>query len=83
MEVNVPAPAPAFDVLEEVDLDGHVDRKGIRYIGKAKRQDDGKYICLAIVGGALCRVEVTLTLLDVSFEESENVKHVPVSYKPV
>ena len=55
--------APALGMMpEEIDLDGHVDGKGVRYVGKAQRQDDGKYVCLADVGGMLCRVEVTLTL---------------------
>jgi len=65
-------------VLEEIDLDGHVDAKGIRYIGKATRQMNGKYLCLANVGGALCRVEITLTLLDRSEPEMESIKTVPI-----
>jgi hypothetical protein len=47
-----------------VSVDGLRDAKrpeGIRYMGKATRQPDGKYHCLAIVGGTLCVVEVTLT----------------------
>lgn len=44
-----------------VDVDGHVDPRGIRYVGKAHRQPNGKYVCLADVGGALCRVEATIT----------------------
>jgi hypothetical protein len=53
----------ADDVLgPEVDVDGRVDHENnVRYLGKAWRQPDGKYHCLAIVGDALCRVEVTLT----------------------
>jgi hypothetical protein len=50
------------ELANTIDLDGHVDAKGIRYIGHATRQHDGKYVCLAIVGGALCRVEVTITV---------------------
>lgn len=50
-----------------VDVDGHIDRRGIRYIGTAHRQPDGKYIALADVEGCLCRVEVTL-----SFSETES-----------
>lgn len=46
----------------EIDLDNHVDDKGIRYIGKAWRQPDGSWRCLAEVGGALCLVEVKITL---------------------
>lgn len=45
---------------EEVDVDGFVDAKGIKYIGKALKQPDGKWICIADVYGALCRVEVTI-----------------------
>lgn len=46
--------------MNEINLDGFVDGHGVRYIGSATRQPDGKYICLADVGGALCRVEVTI-----------------------
>ncbi|HVJ92313.1 MAG TPA: hypothetical protein VM580_21080 [Labilithrix sp.] len=49
---------------DEIDLDGMIDPKsneGIRYVGKAKRMVDGSYLCLADVGGALCRVEVRIT----------------------
>jgi len=46
----------------EVDIDGVVDeRRHICYIGKAKRQPNGKYMVLADVGGCLCRVEVSIT----------------------
>jgi hypothetical protein len=45
----------------EIDVDGLVDEStGIRYIGKATRTFDGTWLCLADVGGALCRVEVTV-----------------------
>jgi hypothetical protein len=47
--------------LREVDLDGVVDTRGIRYLGKATRGDDGRWTCLADVGGRLCLVEVKLT----------------------
>jgi hypothetical protein len=53
-----------FDHLPEpetVDVDGVLDRNGIRYLGTARRQPNGKYVCLADVAGALCWVEVTLT----------------------
>ncbi len=43
------------------DLDGHVDSKGIEYIGEAVLQDDGKWHVLANIGGALCLVEIELT----------------------
>lgn len=43
----------------EIDIDGCVDEgKGIRYIGKATKTFDGRWLCLAIIGGALCRVEL-------------------------
>lgn len=49
-----------FDDVTEIDLDGHVDGKGVRYIGKANRHPDGTWRCLADVGGALCLVEVRI-----------------------
>jgi hypothetical protein len=45
----------------EIDVDGMVDAKGIRFIGKAILMGDGTWRCLADVGGALCRVEVKIT----------------------
>lgn len=45
----------------EVDVDGIVDDKGIQYIGKATKQDNGRWLCLAAIGEALCRVEVSIT----------------------
>jgi hypothetical protein len=46
----------------EVNVEGYIDEaRGIRYLGKARKQPDGKYICLANVKGSLCLVEVTLT----------------------
>ena len=47
-----------------VEVDGLQDTRcveGIEYWGRATRQPDGTYQCLANVGGALCLVEVTLT----------------------
>jgi hypothetical protein len=44
----------------EVDVDGILDEKGFEYIGKATKQPDGSWQCLANVGGALCRVEVNI-----------------------
>lgn len=45
----------------EIDLNGIVDvSTGIRYIGKALKNFDGHWLCLAVVGGALCRVEVNV-----------------------
>jgi hypothetical protein len=49
------------EVPDEVDLDGRIDEEnGIEYIGKARRQRNGKWTCLADVRGALALVEVTL-----------------------
>jgi hypothetical protein len=48
--------------IKEIDVDGHVDERGIRYLGKATRMPDGTWRCLADVLGALCLVEVTITL---------------------
>lgn len=46
-----------------VDVDGYLDVTGsIRYIGRARRQEDGTWRCLADVHGALCLVEVTIRL---------------------
>jgi hypothetical protein len=44
----------------EVDLDGHVDANGIRYIGNAYETTAGMWNCLAEVSGNLCRVEVKI-----------------------
>jgi hypothetical protein len=45
----------------EIDVDGLIDEStGIRYIGKAAKTFDGHWLCLANVGGALCRVELTV-----------------------
>jgi hypothetical protein len=54
-------PAPTPETGAEIDVDGHVDAKGIRYIGKAVKMPSGVWLCLADVGGALCRVEVRIT----------------------
>jgi len=45
----------------EIHIDGLVDPvTGLRYIGKATRTFEGRWICLAAVGNALCRVEVSV-----------------------
>lgn len=49
------------ELPDEVDVDGRVDAKGSRFIGKARRQPDGTWRALAEVGGALCLVECTVT----------------------
>lgn len=46
---------------DELDLDNHVDARGIRYIGKARQRNDGKWEVLADLHGALCIVEVIIT----------------------
>ncbi len=52
---------PLIEIPSEVDLEGRIDEaNGIEYLGKAKRQPDGKYHVLANVNGALAMVEVTL-----------------------
>lgn len=48
-------------VPKEFDLEGHVDARGIRYFGKATRGANGKWKCLADVGGSLCVVECAIT----------------------
>jgi hypothetical protein len=47
----------------EVDIDGYVDAKGVRYLGKATLMGDGTWRALADVGGALCRVECKITIV--------------------
>lgn len=54
-----------LDLVErvtEIDVDGYVDSKGVRYLGRAVRMDDGTWRCLADVGGCLCRVECSITI---------------------
>ncbi len=56
---------PWEDVVDEVDLDGHVDeRHSVTYMGKARRQPNGKFHVLAKVQDALCKVEVRITFQD-------------------
>lgn len=46
---------------DEIDIDGYFDeRKQIRYVSKATRIVGNVYRCLAVVGRALCIVEVTV-----------------------
>lgn len=53
--------ASAHPGATEIDVDGLVDETtNVRYLGKATRGFDGRWTCLADVGGALCRVEVTV-----------------------
>lgn len=45
----------------EIDVDGLVDEAtGFQYIGKAMKTFEGRWLCLANIGGALCRVELTV-----------------------
>ncbi len=45
----------------EIDVNGLFDdATGISYIGQATKTFDGRWLCLANVGGALCRVELTV-----------------------
>lgn len=46
----------------KVDIDGHVDARGIEYKGNAVRQPDGTWRAVAIFDAALLLVEVKLTL---------------------
>lgn len=41
---------------KEIDLDGHIDERGIKYIGVATLQPNGEYHAMAIVNRCLCRV---------------------------
>ena len=45
---------------EEVDLDGLIDARGVRFLGRALKLPTGLYTCLAAVDGCLCRVEVRI-----------------------
>jgi hypothetical protein len=55
-------PTLGRECAREVDLRGYVCKRGVRYLGKAKRDDlTGLYRCLAVVAGALCIVEVKIT----------------------
>lgn len=65
----VPEPRVPDDVLE-IDVDGKVDAKGVRFVGKARRQPDGTWRALADVGGALCLVECTVTAWPVQCKSS-------------
>jgi hypothetical protein len=59
---------------ESIDLEGRMVAGGeIEYLGKATRQANGTYVCLARVGQALCAVEVRLTPL----EEVNVADHTP------
>jgi hypothetical protein len=49
-----------FDDVTEIDLYGYVDESGVRYVGRAARQPDCTWRCLADVGGCLCVVEVRI-----------------------
>ena len=45
----------------EIDVDGVVDEAtGIRYLGNATKTFEGRWLCLAQVGNALCRVELSV-----------------------
>lgn len=48
---------------ERFDVDGVITDEGISLIGLATRVDGNLYRCLANVHGALCTVEVKLTIL--------------------
>lgn len=45
-----------------VDIDGHVDDRGICYYGYAVEYIDGSWVCLANIDGTLCRVEVKINV---------------------
>ena len=41
-------------IIDEINLDGYIDPKGIIYIGKAYLQDDGKWHILSNINSNLC-----------------------------
>lgn len=45
-----------------IDVDGLRDSKrGITYLGKAKRDEFGRWVCLAIIDGiGLCKIEISV-----------------------
>ena len=69
---------------EEIDLDGYVDKKGVEYLGKARRQENGSYRCLANVGGSLCIVEASIVpdTLSTEFSDEDLRECVECSRKP-
>jgi hypothetical protein len=58
----------------EIDVDGYVDARGIRYLGKAILMGDGTWRCLADIDGRLCRVECTITFVH-SVNDADNEIH--------
>lgn len=46
----------------QVDVDGIIDPRhpGVQYWGKATRQNDGTWRCMANVEGMLCLVEISI-----------------------
>jgi hypothetical protein len=48
--------------MVELNLDGHIDERGIQYIGRATRRSNGQWVCLADVKGCLCLVEVSVKI---------------------
>lgn len=54
-------PVPTRPAVDEIDIDGYVDQRGIKYFGIAKWQPNGKWHAHAAVGSALCVVEVAIT----------------------
>lgn len=52
--------APPSGMPSEIDIDGHIDHKGVKYIGAATWVSGNLYRCLANVGGCLCVIEATI-----------------------
>jgi len=68
---------------DEINLDGRIDAKGVKFIGKATRQDNGMYRCLADVGGCLCIVEVRIVSQGDELEEYwADLQHVTPAARP-
>ncbi len=57
----------------QLDVNGLADGRGrdIEYLGKAVHVFDNIYRCLAIVGGMLCVVEVTIAAHEPTFRYQE------------
>jgi hypothetical protein len=58
---------PIAELPTEIYVDGLLERNGIRYLGTARQQRDGRWVALADVEGCLCWVEVKVTFDETRF----------------
>ncbi len=52
------------------DINGHVDTKGIKYIGTAVEYMNGTWRAVAIIGGALVLVECRVRFVSLDLESA-------------